>query len=62
MCVLVGVEPMARSSAGLTVKLGTGIREQGSGIRDIAGRVVRARTSVREETLVAFSAAACTHD
>jgi hypothetical protein len=36
VCVLVGPEPMARSSAGLTVRLGqgSGIRDQGSGIRD----------------------------
>ena len=32
-CVLVGGEPMARSSAGLTLRL-SGIRDQGLGIRD----------------------------
>jgi hypothetical protein len=34
-CVLVGAEPMARSSAGLTLK--TGIRESGVGIRESGG-------------------------
>jgi len=34
-CVLVGGEPMARSSAGLTLRLGAGTRDQGmSGMRD----------------------------
>jgi len=34
-CVLVGGEPMARSSAGLTLRLGAGTRDQGlPGIRD----------------------------
>ena len=35
-CVLIGPEPMARSSAGLTLRLDlrSGIREQGSGIRE----------------------------
>jgi hypothetical protein len=31
-CVLVGGAPMARSSAGLTLRLGAGTRDQGSGI------------------------------
>jgi recombination protein RecA len=55
-CVLVGGEPMARSSAGLTVKLG--IRDLGSGIRfqnrlfeglDLEARVIRARARVHED-------------
>lgn len=51
-CVLVGGEPMARSSAGLTLRL-SGIRQQGTGIRDqgtgnssehgVASRSARAR-------------------
>ena len=63
-CVLVGGEPMARSSAGLTVRLGSGI--EGSGIGnvgsgaclfdglDIEARVVRARAREREEASVAL--------
>jgi len=54
--VLVGSEPMARSSAGLTVKLG--MRDSGSGIRfrgrlfdglDIDARVIRARARWQEQ-------------
>ena len=65
-CVLVGSEPMARSSAGLTVRLrigdsGFGIRR--SGIRfgsrlfegfDVDARVIRARARQHEDTRVAL--------
>jgi hypothetical protein len=44
VCVLVGPEPMARSSAGLTVRLG--IRDLGFGIRSDAG--IRSETGIRQ--------------
>ena len=66
-CVLVGSEPMARSSAGLTIK--TGVRDLGLGISgsgprfrhrlfdglDIRAQVVRARVRRHEEASVALS-------
>jgi recombination protein RecA len=61
-CVLVGSQPMARSSAGLTLRLG--IRESGVGIRfgdslfdglTVEARVIRARAREHEEARVAFS-------
>jgi recombination protein RecA len=61
-CVLVGSQPMARSSAGLTLRLG--IRESGVGIRfgdslfdgvTVEARVIRARAREHEEASVAFS-------
>jgi len=64
-CVLVGAEPMARSSAGLTVR--TGIRDWGLGIRfrnrlfegvDIEARVVRARARHHEEAALALTTVA----
>ena len=67
-CVLVGTEPMARSSAGLTLRLGIG--ESGLGMRgvrfrgrlfegfDVTASVARARTHVREETMAMFATAA----
>jgi len=64
-CLLVGGEPMARSSAGLTLRVG--VRDPGFGIRfgqclfeglEIDARVVRARAREREESTVAFSTAA----
>ncbi|MCU1385716.1 MAG: recA 1 [Acidobacteria bacterium] len=64
-CVLVGSETMARSSAGLTLRLGLGA--QGSGLRfsarlfdgiDIDARVVRARAREQEEACVALSTSA----
>ena len=64
-CVLVGTEPMARSSAGLTLKLGMGNVE--SGIRfqgrlfdglDVQARVVRARAREKEEATAIFSTVA----
>ena len=70
-CVLVGGEPVARSSAGLTLRVTC--RDQGSGIRDqkfrgrlfeglgISAQVIRARTHRHEETAVTFSTAAAHH-
>ena len=64
-CVLVGDEPMARSSAGLTLKLG--IRNLELGMRfsgrlfdgiDVDARVVRARAREQEEACVALSTSA----
>jgi len=61
-CLLVGAESMARSSAGLTVKLG--IRDWGLGIRfenrlfdglNLEARVIRARARSHEEANVALS-------
>jgi hypothetical protein len=64
-CVLVGSQPMARSSAGLTLQLG--IRDSGFGMRGIRfsdvlfdgltvnARVVRARTREHEEAHVQFA-------
>ena len=71
-CVLVGSEPMARSSAGLSLKTGIrdqglGIRDQGLGIRfgtrlfegvDFEACVIRARARAREEAAVALTTAA----
>ena len=63
-CLLVGSEAMARSSAGLTLKLD---RAQGTGLRarprlfeglDIDARVVRARAREREEATVTFTTVA----
>jgi hypothetical protein len=64
-CVLVGSEPMARSSAGLTVKLS---RAQGSGLRadhrffeglDLELRVIRARARLQENVAVSLATHAC---
>jgi recombination protein RecA len=64
-CVLVGGEPMARSSAGLTLRLG--LRAQGSGHRfgaslfdglDVETRIVRARAREQEEATIALSTSA----
>ncbi len=68
-CVLIGTEPMARSSAGLTLRLDQ--RAQGLGLRagakfdaqlfnglDVEVRVVRARAREQEETSVALSTSA----
>ena len=66
-CVLVGDEPMARSSAGLTLRLAAGNRDSGLGIRfrntlfdglDVQARVVRARAREQEEACVALSTSA----
>ena len=69
VCVLVGAEPMARSSAGLTLQLGcrawgvgssSGVRFRGrlcEGL-DVDGRVIRARARVHEEASVAFTTVA----
>jgi hypothetical protein len=65
MCLLVGGEPMARSSAGLTLR--AGIRDWGLGIRfgnclfeglNTQVRVVRARAREQEEANVAFTTVA----
>ena len=67
-CVLIGGEPMARSSAGLTLRFG---RADGSGLRagpqlfdglDIQARIVRARAREREEATVALSTVASSCD
>ena len=64
-CLLIGSQPMARSSAGLTLELG--IRDSGSGSRfrerlfegpDVHARVVRARAREQEEACVAISTSA----
>jgi hypothetical protein len=64
-CVLVGDEPMARSSAGLTLKLG--MRNVESGIRfterlfdglDVQARIVRARAREQEDASVALTTSA----
>jgi recombination protein RecA len=64
-CLLVGAEPMARSSAGLTLRLG--LRAQGSGLRfgerlfdglDVQARIVRARAREQEEACVTLSTSA----
>ena len=67
-CVLVGSEPMARSSAGLTLRLGwAGIRDSASGIRfqkclfdglSVEARVIRARAREQEEATAIFSTVA----
>jgi recombination protein RecA len=68
-CVLVGSEPMARSSAGLTLRLGVaeGIRGSASGIRfqkclfdglSVEARVIRARAREQEEATAIFSTVA----
>jgi hypothetical protein len=67
-CVLIGAEPMARSSAGLTLRVGVdgsrvGIRDSGLGIRfgkqlfdgiDIEARAVRARAHAQHATGIAL--------
>ena len=68
MALLVGGEPMARSSAGLTLRLRPeGIRDGGLGISfgqslfkglTVEARVVRARVREREEATATFSTAA----
>jgi len=64
-CLLIGSQPMARSSAGLTLELG--IRDSGFGIRfrerlfdglDVKARVVRARAREQEEATVALTTSA----
>jgi recombination protein RecA len=60
-CVLVGGAPMARSSAGLTLKLGIKNLEFGMRVFDgvrVEARVVRARTREREEACVGLSTSA----
>jgi hypothetical protein len=67
-CVLVGSEPMARSSAGLTLRLdAAAIRDSGLGIRfqnclfdglSVQARVIRARARAQEEATAIFSTVA----
>jgi hypothetical protein len=71
-CILVGGEAMARSSAGLTLRLvlraaGSGLGAQGSGLNfdahlfnglDVEARIVRARAREQEEACVALSTSA----
>jgi recombination protein RecA len=66
-CLLVGGEPMARSSAGLTLRLAAGNRDSGFGIRfgaslfdglDVQARIVRARAREQEEACVVLSTSA----
>ncbi len=64
-CLLVGSQPMARSSAGLTLRLApTGIRDWGLGIGfgdllfdglTVEARVIRAHVGEREEASVVFN-------
>jgi hypothetical protein len=65
--VLVGGEPMARSSAGLTLRLAVGNGDSGRGVRfhdrlfdglDVQARIVRARAREQEEACVALSTSA----
>jgi recombination protein RecA len=71
MCVIVGNEPMARSSAGLTVLVGAG-GAGGAGRAgrfserlfeglDIQARIVRARARQLEDTVASFSTAVANH-
>jgi hypothetical protein len=65
MCVIVGNEPMARSSAGLTVRVGAGKAGRFSarlfeGL-DLTARVVRARARQHEDSVASFSTAAAHH-
>jgi recombination protein RecA len=63
ICVLVGNEPMARSAAGLTLKL-EGLRAEGSGLEAarVRARIVRARTHGREDRTVSFRTTEPVHD
>jgi hypothetical protein len=65
VCVIVGNEPMARSAAGLTVRVGAG-QARGAGRfsprlfegLDLQARVVRARSRRHEDSVGSFSTAA----
>jgi hypothetical protein len=66
-CLLVGTEAMARSSAGLTLRLTAGHRDSGCGSRfgaslfdglDIQARIVRARAREQEDASVALTTSA----
>ncbi len=72
-CVLTASEPIARSAAGLSMKLrraeGKGLKADGArfdarlfGGFDIEARVIRARSHVREEASVVMSTLAHVHD
>ena len=66
-CVLVGSEPVARSSAGLTLRLGRkaqgsegfahNLKAHGTSL-EITASVIRARTHAHQETVVALATAA----
>jgi recombination protein RecA len=64
-CLLIGSQPMARSSAGLTLELGMRDSEVGMRFRDrlfdgldVKARIVRARAREQEEACVALSTSA----
>jgi recombination protein RecA len=77
MCVIVGNEPMARSSAGLTVLVGHRRSEVVSGLSrtvsrakfserlfeglDLQARIVRARSRQHEDSVASFSTAVAHH-
>ena len=72
MCVIVGNEPMARSSAGLTVRVAQTGRAGGAGRAgrfserlfeglDIQARIVRARARQHEDAVASFSTAVAHH-
>jgi hypothetical protein len=70
VCVLIGSEPMARSSAGLTIRTGGGDQPAGTRLRfhgrlcdgfDVNVRVVRARTRANEDATVALTARAAAY-
>ena len=71
MCVIAGNEPMARSSAGLTVRVAPALRlRSGQAGRfsgrlfeglDVQARVVRARTREHEDSVISFSTAVAHH-
>jgi recombination protein RecA len=78
ICVLVGNEPMARSAAGLTVKLEglraeatlDGLKAKSAGLErgaegsglTVRARIVRARTHGREDLTVSFGTTQVVHD
>ena len=66
-CVLVGAEPMARSSAGLTLKVqraaGGGVTTNGLLVKglELGAHIIRARARVHDEAPVAWSTRAAPH-
>jgi hypothetical protein len=74
ICVLIGNEPMARSAAGLTLKLDglradeqlDGLRAEGAGLERgaarVRARIVRARTHGRDDRCVSFGTTPVIHD
>jgi hypothetical protein len=65
MCVIVGNEPMARSSAGLTLRMQAGKAGRFSDRLfegfDLSARVVRARSRQYEDSVASFSTAVAHH-